>query len=67
MGRGEGFEGEGHRLGGNEHPMKFGDAQDVSRHVSDSGTGERGRERKIFLLFSSCCCTEESSGYGSHH
>ena len=37
MGGGGGFGGEGHRLGGKEHPMKYGDAQDVSRHVSDSG------------------------------
>ena len=33
-----GFEGRGHRLGGKEHPMKFGDPQTMSRYVADSGT-----------------------------
>ena len=31
------FGGEGHRLGGNEHPMKFGDPQTMSKYVTDSG------------------------------
>ena len=31
------FEGEGHRLGGKEAPMKFGDPQSMSRYVTDTG------------------------------
>lgn len=31
------FGGEGHRLGGREVPMKFGDPQAMSKYVSDTG------------------------------